>query len=168
MQAAFKKHHGLQCGFCTPVGAMTRHAAVAADERARARFPALARLAGGIGDVQVRNLGTTGGSVANNDPAADYPAALLGLGASVRTDPGEHAADGVFTDLFETSQSADFSPDAIQDIALDAAGLNTDIHASAAYRAHLVGVMARRAVAVCARPPVPRRFQPIGLDRAQL
>jgi carbon-monoxide dehydrogenase medium subunit len=196
------------------IGAMTRHAAVAGDLRVRARIPALAGLAGRIGDAQVRNLGTIGGSVANNDPAADYPAALLALGAGIRTNRADYSADDFFTGFFETALatdevitavsvpiparaaymkfpnpasryaivgvfvaqgpagtrvavtgagpgvfrvpemeqalSGDFSSAAIADITMDAADLNSDIHAAADYRAHLVGVMARRAVAACA------------------
>ena len=75
------------------VGAMARHAAVAASPVVLAAIPGLACLAAGIGDPQVRNRGTIGGSVANNDPAADYPAALLALGAAIETSDGVHAAD---------------------------------------------------------------------------
>ncbi len=84
------------------IGAMTRHAEVAASPLVKAEIPALAELAGGIGDVQVRHRGTIGGSVANNDPAADYPAAVLGLGAIVVTDRREIAADDFFAGMFET------------------------------------------------------------------
>jgi carbon-monoxide dehydrogenase medium subunit len=193
------------------IGALTPHAAVASSEPVRQAIPALALLAGQIGDPQVRNRGTIGGSIANNDPAADYPAALLGLGASVETDRRTIAADDFFTDMFETALEpgelitavafppparaayakfpnpasryavvgvfvsegpagtrvavtgaapavfrfsemeaalrADFSPGALAGIARPAEGLNDDMHASADYRAHLVGVMARRAVA---------------------
>ena len=79
------------------IGAMTRHADVAASELVRDRIPALADLAEAIGDPQVRNRGTMGGSVANNDPTADYPAGLVGLGATVVTDRREIAADDFFT-----------------------------------------------------------------------
>ena len=82
------------------IGAMTRHADVAASELVRDRIPALADLAQAIGDPQVRNRGTMGGSVANNDPTADYPAGLVGLGATVVTDRREIAADDFFTDMF--------------------------------------------------------------------
>src|ERR1700734_619847 len=68
------------------IGAMTTHAAVAASGLVRSRIAALARLAGGIGDPAVRNRGTIGGSLANDDPAADYPAGALGLGATILTD----------------------------------------------------------------------------------
>jgi aerobic carbon-monoxide dehydrogenase medium subunit len=192
------------------VGAMTRHADVAASDLVRERIPALAHLAGLIGDPQVRNRGTIGGSVANNDPAADYPAGVLGLGATVVTDRREIAADAFFTDMFETALEEDeivtavrfpvprraaymkfpnpasryaivgvmvadtdhgvrvdvtgaapcvyrmtameealskeFSAAAIASIPVDDEEFNEDIHASAAYRANLVGVMARRAV----------------------
>ena len=201
-------------GSAVVIGAMTTHATVAADETVRARIPALASLAGGIGDPQVRNCGTIGGSVANADPAADYPAAVVGLGATIQATQGNHAGDDFFTGLFETALeageiitgvsfpvpdkaayakfanpasryaivgvfvsqgpagtrvavtgagpsvfratemeqalSANFSPDALSGISVSAGGLNADIHASAEYRAHLVGVMAARAVAACA------------------
>lgn len=193
------------------VGAMTRHADVAASRIVRDYIPALADLAETIGDPQVRNRGTLGGSVANNDPTADYPAGLVGLGATVVTDRREITADDFFTDMFETALEDDeiitavrfpvpkraayvkfpnpasryaivgvmvaeapdgirvavtgaapcvfrvaamesalkknFTPDAIASIAVDGAEFNEDIHATAAYRAHLVNVMARRAVA---------------------
>lgn len=193
------------------IGAMTTHAEVAGNDLVKAKIPALAALAGGIGDPQVRNRGTLGGSVANNDPAADYPSAVVGLGATVRTTKQEIAADDFFTGMFETALEEDeiivsisfpvpeaaayqkfdnpasryaivgvfvaktgggvrvavtgagpcvfraeemegalagnFSADAISGMSVSADGLNSDIHASADYRAHLVGVMARRAVA---------------------
>ena len=196
------------------IGATTCHEEVASDPLVASRMPALAALAGGIGDPQVRNRGTIGGSIANNDPAADYPAALVGLGATVRTHKREIAADDFFTGMFETALGdgeiitavsfpvpdraawrkfenpasryaivgvmasqgpagtrvavtgagscvfrvtemeaaldRSFSPDAIAGIGVPADGLNADIHASAQYRAHLVSVMARRAVAAAA------------------
>ncbi len=92
----------LESGMMT-IGAMTRHAVVAASQDARRAIPALAALAGQIGDAQVRNRGTIGGSVANSDPAADYPAAVIALGATIRTDRREIAADGYFRGLFETA-----------------------------------------------------------------
>ncbi len=85
------------------IGAMTRHADVAASADLRRVLPALASLAAGIGDPLVRNRGTIGGSVANNDPAADYPAAVLGLGATIVTDRREIAADAFFTGMFSTA-----------------------------------------------------------------
>ncbi len=90
-------------GGAVTIGAMTRHAAVAASPEVKAAIPALAALAGQIGDRQVRNRGTIGGSVANSDPAADYPAAVIALGATIRTDRREIAADDYFKDLFETA-----------------------------------------------------------------
>lgn len=85
------------------IGAMTPHAVTATDPRIAAAIPALAHLAGGIAHPQVRHLGTMGGSIANNDPAADYPAALVGLGATVRTTGREIAADDFFLGLFTTA-----------------------------------------------------------------
>lgn len=89
------------------VGATTRHADVAASADVKGAIPALARLASLIGDPQVRNRGTIGGSIANNDPAADYPAALVGLGATVVTNAREIAADDFFIDMFETALEED-------------------------------------------------------------
>ena len=196
------------------VGAMTRHADIASTAEVRNAIPALAALADGIGDPQVRNAGTIGGSIANADPAADYPAAVVGLGATVRTGRRTIAGDDFFTGLFETALEegeivlsvsfpvprraayakfpnpasryavvgvmvaetgngvrvavtgagghvfrmgamesalgASFTPEAIRDVPVSPDGLNEDIHASAEYRAHLVGVMARRAVAAAA------------------
>src|SRR3954463_9794132 len=85
------------------IGAMTRHADVAASAEVRGAIPALADLAGVIGDRQVRALGTLGGSVANNDPAACYPAAVLGLNATVQTTQRKIAADDFFQGLFTTA-----------------------------------------------------------------
>jgi carbon-monoxide dehydrogenase medium subunit len=82
---------------------MTTHMAVATDPTVTTRIPALAHLADGIGDAQVRNCGTIGGSIANNDPAADYPAALVGLGATVETNQRKIPADDFFLGLFETA-----------------------------------------------------------------
>jgi carbon-monoxide dehydrogenase medium subunit len=196
------------------IGAMTRHAEVERSPVVKQGIPALAALAHMIGDPAVRNRGTIGGSISNNDPAADYPAALVALGATVHTTKRQIAADNFFTGMFETAlepaeivtsvrfpkpQAAcyqkfknpasryaivgvfvartgggvrvavtgagpcvfrvlemeaalarSFVPDAIKDITIPDSGLNSDIHASAEYRAHLVGVMARRAVAGCA------------------
>ena len=85
------------------IGGMTRHADVASSADVKNAIPALAHLAGHIGDPQVRNRGTIGGSVANNDPAADYPAAVVALNATVATNTGKHAADSFFKGLFETA-----------------------------------------------------------------
>jgi carbon-monoxide dehydrogenase medium subunit len=195
------------------IGAMTRHVDVNRSSVVKSVIPALAALAGMIGDPAVRNRGTMGGSVANNDPAADYPSAVVGLGATVVTTKREIAGDDFFTGMFETTLGQDeiitaikfpkpqaaayqkfknpasryaivgvfvartaggvrvavtgagpcvfrvaemeaalgksFTADAIKDIAIPDDGLNSDIHASAEYRAHLVSVMARRAVAAC-------------------
>src|SRR5262247_2773205 len=197
-------------GNAVTIGAMTRHAEVASSADVKKAIPALAALAGGIGDRMVRNMGTIGGSVANNDPAADYPAALVGLGATLITNQRKIAADDFFRGLFETALQpgeiitavefpvpkraaymkfknpasryaivgvfvaetasgvrvavtgaagsvfrvpdmekalgARFSPDAVAGIEVDASPLNSDLHASAEYRAHLVTVMAKRAV----------------------
>ena len=194
------------------IGAMTTHAAVASSADVKKAIPALADLAGGIGDPAVRNRGTIGGSVANNDPAADYPAACLALGATINTNKRAIKADDFFTGLFETALeqgevitsvsfptadkanyqkfrnpasryaivgvfvakkgsnvrvavtgagssgvfrqkdfeaalSANFSASALDGKSQSQSGLNTDIHADAEYRAHLIGVMAKRAVA---------------------
>ena len=198
-------------GAALVIGAMTRHAAVAASPEVRRAIPALAQLAGGIGDPQVRNRGTIGGSVANSDPAADYPAAVIALGATIRTDRREIAANDYVRDLFETALEpgelireiafavprraayrkfahpasryavagvfvADFGqgdirvgvtgagpcafraqpleaalaarlePAALDGVAIDASRFNSDLAASAAFRAQLVRTMARRAV----------------------
>lgn len=85
------------------IGAMTRHADVAKNADVKAAIPALADLAGGIGDRQVRAMGTMGGSVANNDPAACYPSAVLGLGATVHTNQRKIAADDYFQGMFATA-----------------------------------------------------------------
>jgi carbon-monoxide dehydrogenase medium subunit len=195
------------------IGAMTRHADVNRSAVVQRAIPALAAMAGMIGDPAVRNRGTIGGSIANNDPAADYPAAVVALNATVHTNKREIAGDSLFTGLFETvlgegeivtavrfpkvasanyqkfrnpasryaivgvfvartpagvrvavtgagacvfrvpameaALARSFSPDAIKDIQIPDGDLNSDIHASAEYRAHLVNVMARRAVAAC-------------------
>ena len=194
------------------IGAMTRHADVAGSADVKGSIAALADLASHIGDPQVRNRGTIGGSVANNDPAADYPAAVLGLGATVTTNQRDIAADDFFTGLFDTAlnegeiirsisfpvpekaayvkfpnpasryamvgvfvaktsggvrvavtgagnngvfrasdmESAlggNWSADAVTGSGISASDMLSDIHASAEYRAHLITVMAKRAVA---------------------
>jgi carbon-monoxide dehydrogenase medium subunit len=192
------------------IGAMTRHAEVAASAEVKKAIPALAELAGMIGDRQVRHMGTIGGSLANNDPAADYPAAALGLGATIVTNKRRIEADKFFTGLYETALepgelitavsfpapkraaymkfknpasrfaivgvfvadfggkvrvgvtgagpsafrqaemekalSAKFAPESVASIKVKADGLNNDLHASPEYRAHLITVMAKRAV----------------------
>jgi carbon-monoxide dehydrogenase medium subunit len=197
-------------GSAVEIGAMTRHADVAGSKDVQKAIPALAALAGIIGDRQVRHMGTIGGSLANNDPAADYPAAVLGLGATITTNKRKIEADKYFKGLYETALeagelitsvsfpapkraaymkfknpasrfaivgvfvadfggkvrvgvtgagpsafrqaemekalSAKFAPDAVASIKVKADGLNNDLHASPEYRAHLITVMAKRAV----------------------
>src|SRR6266513_2942467 len=143
------------------IGAMTRHAEVASSAAVKKAIPALANLAGGIGDRMVRNMGTIGGSLANNDPAADYPAAVLALGATIVTNKRKIAADagsgvrvavtGAAPSVFrvaamEKALAAKFAPESVANIAVPEKGLNSDLHAKADYRAHLVTVMAKRAV----------------------
>lgn len=193
------------------IGAMTTHAAVAASPEVQRAIPALAKLAAGIGDRAVRAMGTIGGSIANSDPAACYPAAVLGLGASIHTDRRTIAADDFLEGLYETALepnellvavsfpvprkaayqkfrqpasrfalvgvfvsqqasgvrvavtgagpcafrvaalekalAANWSAAACNTVTIDADGLNSDLHASAEYRAHLIPVLAGRAVA---------------------
>ncbi len=205
--------HGVsRDGDAVVIGAMTRHIDVNQNAIVKGAIPALAALAGGIGDPQVRARGTIGGSLANNDPAADYPGAALALGATIVTNKRRIAAADYFTGLFETAlepgelitqvsfpipQKAayakfrnpasryalvgvfvaktaggarvavtgsgengvfrvpafeaaldkNFSAAALDGLTVPAQGLNSDIHADADYRAHLIGVMAKRAVA---------------------
>src|SRR5213593_1192515 len=94
-------------GDAVVVGATTTHAEVASSSVVKQAIPALATLAESIGDRQVRNRGTLGGALANNDPAADYPAAVLGLGASVQTNKRKIAADDFFKGMYETALAAD-------------------------------------------------------------
>ncbi|NKC33309.1 FAD binding domain-containing protein [Falsiroseomonas selenitidurans] len=193
------------------IGALTKHYEVATSAEVKAAIPALAAMAHTIGDTQVRNRGTMGGSVANNDPSADYPAALLALGATIETDKRQLPADEFFNGMFttalevgelvtaihipipekagyakmrnpasryamagvfvaktaagvrvavngagangvfrekamEAALAANWSADAVAGIKVDPSLLNGDIHGSAEYRAHLVTVMAKRAV----------------------
>jgi carbon-monoxide dehydrogenase medium subunit len=194
------------------IGAMSRHAEVAASTVVKGAIPALAALAEGIGDRQVRNMGTLGGSIAHNDPAADWPAALVGLNATVATNKRQMPAEQFFKGMFETALAPDeiitavsfpipkragyakfanpasrfalvgvfaaqlpdgtarvavtgaapsvfraasveaalgksFTADAARGAKVDVKGLNNDLHGSPAYRAHLIPVMAARAVA---------------------
>jgi carbon-monoxide dehydrogenase medium subunit len=194
------------------IGAMARHAEVASSPVVQQSIPALAHLAGLIGDPAVRHMGTLGGSVANNDPNADYPAACLALAATIITTKRKLIADDFFTGLFETALMPDeivvkvsfpvpkkaayekfrnpasryalvgvfvakrpsevrvavtgagasgvfrvaafeealmkrFSPKSLDGLSVPADGMSSDIHGGAEYRAHLVGVMAKRAVA---------------------
>ena len=94
-------------GDAIKIGAMTRHADVANSPVVQSAIPGLAALADGIGDRQVRNRGTIGGSVANNDPSACYPSAVLGLGATVHTNKRDIGADDFFNGMFETALEAD-------------------------------------------------------------
>ncbi len=192
------------------IGAAARHADVAANAEVMRRIPALAALAFGIGDRQVRAMGTLGGSLANDDPAADYPAAVLALNATVVTDRRSIAADDFFKGLYETALAPDelitavrfpvpekaayikfrnpasrfalvgvmvartgqsvrvavtgaadsvfrapaleqaltasFTAAAARAVKVDPSGLNGDLHASPEYRAHLIPVLAARAV----------------------
>jgi carbon-monoxide dehydrogenase medium subunit len=192
------------------IGAMTRHVEVQDSGAVRQAIPALAALAGGIGDPQVRNRGTIGGSLANSDPSADYPAAVLALDARIHTDQREIPADEFFTGMFATALqpgelitrisfpvtgrcayvkyrnpasryavvgvmvaqhaqgvrvavtgagphafrlpefeavlSKSFAPDAVRSLRVPSEGLNEDMHATAAYRAGLISVIAARAV----------------------
>lgn len=202
-----------QEGNAIVIGAATTHSEVASSALVKDKLPGLATLAGGIGDPAVRHMGTIGGSISNNDPAADYPAGLVGLNATVKTSKRSIAAEDFFTGMFETALDDDeivvsisfpiaeksayskypnpasryamagvfvsrqgdgsvrvavtgagnggvfrvsemesalgsnWSPDAVGGISVPADGMLSDIHGSAAYRANLVTVMAKRAVA---------------------
>src|SRR5438874_4343842 len=193
------------------IGAMTRHADVANSAIVKGAVPALAALAEGIGDRQVRNMGTIGGSIANNDPAADWPAGIVGCNATIATNKRKIAADDFFKGMYEPALAADeiitsvsfpipkkaayvkfpqpasrfalvgvlvadtrdgirvavtgaaahvhrataienalaksFTADAAKAVKISSAHLNSDLHGSAEYRAHLISVLASRAVA---------------------
>ena len=210
--SGIKELHGVsRKGDTLVIGALTKHYEIASSAEVKAAIPALAAMAASIGDTQVRNRGTIGGSVANNDPAADYPAALLALGGTIQTDRRQIAADDFFTGMFTTALeagelvtavhipvpqkagyakmrnpasrysmagvfvakgaggvrvavngagangvfrqpamekalAANWSADAVAGIKVPADDINGDIHGSAEYRAHLVTVMAKRAV----------------------
>ena len=195
------------------IGSATTHAEVAASKEVGKSISSLAILADGIGDPQVRNRGTIGGSIANNDPAADYPAACLALNAIIHTSKRKIPADKFFKGMFETdlkkgelieaiefevpeksayakfpnpasryavvgvyvtklkkeirvaitgagscvfrskdlesALSSNFSASAIESVNVSSKGLNSDIHASAEYRAHIIKVMAKKAVSSC-------------------
>ncbi|WP_068311704.1 FAD binding domain-containing protein [Polycladidibacter hongkongensis] len=206
--------HGIsmQADGAIRIGATTTHAEVAANADVRAQLPGLASLAGHIGDPHVRYMGTIGGSLANNDPAADYPAAALALGATITTNKGSYSAEEFFTGMFETALqeneivtavtfpvaqrtayakfpnpasryamagvfvaqtpsgprvavtgagqegvfrmpameaalAENWAADSLGSIQPDAQDMLADIHGSAEYRANLVNVMAKRAVA---------------------
>ena len=195
------------------IGSLTKHVEVATSKEVKKTISSLASLAEGIGDPQVRNRGTIGGSIANNDPAADYPSACLALNATIHTSKRKITAEKFFKGMFETDlkkgelieavefevpvkssyakfsnpasryavvgvyvaklknevrvaitgagssvfrskelESAlnnNFSASAIDNVNISSKGLNSDIHASAEYRAHIIKVMARRAVSTC-------------------
>ena len=195
------------------IGATTTHAEVAASKEVGKSISSLSILADGIGDPQVRNRGTIGGSIANNDPAADYPSACLALNATIHTSKRKISADKFFKGMFETdlkkgelietiefevpeksayakypnpasryaivgayvaklkkevrvaitgasscvfrskelesALSNNFSPSAVDNINISSKGLNSDLHASSEYRAHLIKVMVRKAVSSC-------------------
>ena len=208
---AIKELAGIKAsGSGVEIGAMTRHADVAGSPEVKKAIPALAALAGIIGDRQVRHMGTMGGSLANSDPAADYPAAVLALGATITTNKRKIEADSFFKGLYETALepgelitsvafpapkraaymkfknpasrfaivgvfvadfggkvrvgvtgagpcafrqaemekalAAKFAPESVANIKVKPDGLNNDLHASPEYRAHLITVMAKRAV----------------------
>jgi carbon-monoxide dehydrogenase medium subunit len=198
-------------GDAVVIGALTTHAEVASSSVVKQAIPALAALAESIGDRQVRNRGTIGGSLANNDPAADYPAAVVGLGATVHTNKRKIPADDFFKGMYETALADDeiitavsfpapkkaayvkfpqpasrfalvgvfvaqtgggvrvavtgaashvhrakpiedalsksFTADAAKAVKIPSGHLNNALHGSAEYRAHLVSVLAGRAVA---------------------
>ena len=195
------------------IGATTTHAEVSTSKEVGKSIPSLSMLADGIGDPQVRNRGTIGGSIANNDPAADYPSACLALNATIHTSKRKIPADKFFKGMFETdlkkgelieaiefevpdkssyskfpnpasryaivgvyvaklkkevrvavtgagssvfrskelesALSNNFSPSAIDKVNISSKGLNSDIHASSEYRAHIIKIMARKAVSSC-------------------
>ena len=195
------------------IGATTKHAEVAASKDVQKAIPALAKLAGNIGDAQVRNRGTIGGSISNNDPSACYPSACMALNAVIHTNERKIEANKFFKGMFETALkkgeiveavefqipekadyqkhpnpasryaivgvfvakhkdevnvavtgakscvyidkdlskklSSDFSSSAIEGIELDDSEMNSDMHASAEYRANLVSLYAKKAVEAC-------------------
>jgi CO/xanthine dehydrogenase FAD-binding subunit len=105
----------------------------------------------GIGDRQVRNRGTSGGSLANNDPAAGYPAAALALDATIHTNRRRIAAADFLCGLYETALQASFTPASVKNLALNESELASDLHAGADYRAHPIRVLAGRCVVSCLR-----------------
>jgi carbon-monoxide dehydrogenase medium subunit len=137
---------GIHAGSGTvTIGAMTPHAAVARSPEVRQAIPALAQLAGWIGDPSVRNMGTLGGSIANADPAADYPAALLALGATVQTDRRTIPAEQFFTGLYETALQAGELVTAVSFPVPQAAGYEK--YRNPASRFALVGVFVAKTAA---------------------
>jgi carbon-monoxide dehydrogenase medium subunit len=209
-----KKLSGIKVSSKTvTIGATTKHAEVAASKDVQKAIPALAKLAGNIGDAQVRNRGTIGGSISNNDPSACYPSACMALNAVIHTNERKIEANKFFKGMFETALkkgeiveavefeipekadyqkhpnpasryaivgvfvakhkkevnvavtgakscvyidkdlskklSSDFSSSAIEGIELDDSEMNSDMHASAEYRANLVSLYAKKAVEAC-------------------
>ncbi len=209
-----KKLSGIKVsGKTVTIGSTTKHAEVASSKEVKKAIPSLAALAEGIGDPQVRNRGTIGGSIANNDPAADYPSACIALNALIHTNNRKIDADKFFKGMFETSLktgeiieaiefeipkksnyqkfpnpasryaivgvyvaehktginvaitgakscvyndkdiakalSKNFSTSSIEGISISPVGMNSDIHASADYRANMVKVFAKKAVEAC-------------------
>ena len=195
------------------IGSTTTHAEVASSNEVKKSIPSLSVLAEGIGDPQVRNRGTIGGSIANNDPSADYPSACLALNAIIHTNKRKIPADKFFKGMFETdlkkgelieaiefelpekssyekfpnpasryavvgvyvaklkkeirvaitgasscvfrskeieaALSNNFSESSIDNVNISSSELNSDIHASAEYRAHIIKVMAKKAISNC-------------------
>ena len=209
-----KKLSGLKVsGKTVTIGATTKHAEVAHSKEVKKAIPSLAALAEGIGDPQVRNRGTIGGSIANNDPSADYPSACIALNATIHTNNRKVSADKFFTGMFETSLkkgelieavefqvpekscykkypnpasryaivgvyvakhkggvnvavtgakscvyndqnisgalSKSFSSSALDNVKISSSGMNSDVHASADYRANMVKIFAKKAVEAC-------------------
>lgn len=127
------------------IGGCATHAAVAASAAVRGAIPALAQLAGAIGDTQVRNRGTIGGSLAHADPSADYPAAALALGATIVTDRRRIAIDDYFTGLFSTALEADEILTAVEFPIPDRAGYAKFAHRASKYA--VVGVFVAKSAA---------------------
>ena len=209
-----KKLSGIKVsGKTVTIGATTKHAEVANSKEVKKAIPSLAALAEGIGDPQVRNRGTIGGSIANNDPSADYPSACIALNATIHTNNRKVSADKFFTGMFETSLkkgelieavefqvpekscykkypnpasryaivgvyvakhkggvnvgvtgakscvyndenisgalSKSFSSSALDNVKISSSGMNSDVHASADYRANMVKIFAKKAVEAC-------------------
>jgi len=209
-----KKLSGIKVsGKTVTIGATTKHAEVAHSKEVKKAIPSLAALAEGIGDPQVRNRGTIGGSIANNDPSADYPSACIALNATIHTNNRKVSAEKFFTGMFETSLkkgelieavefqvpekscykkypnpasryaivgvyvakhkggvnvavtgakscvyndqnisgalSKSFSSSALDNVKISSSGMNSDVHASADYRANMVKIFAKKAVEAC-------------------
>ena len=209
-----KKLSGIKVsGKTVTIGATTKHAEVSHSKEVKKAIPSLAALAEGIGDPQVRNRGTIGGSIANNDPSADYPSACIALNATIHTNNRKVSADKFFTGMFETSLkkgelieavefqvpekscykkypnpasryaivgvyvakhkggvnvavtgakscvyndenisgalSKSFSSSALDNVKISSSGMNSDVHASADYRANMVKIFAKKAVEAC-------------------